>query len=177
MRVILFRTPAPGDTYVSALAEAGYSAASIPALGETLLPSELEGIIARGAGAWEAAIITSRRAAEAWVLAAESCSADLACDWSAIPVWSPGPAVQSVFLRSSLPDHLLLRPAPTAISAAALAPLILAAPPRPRSGGAESRPGYRPYLILTGDKTLPPPHRYAAPRRPHRRARAGVRDV
>jgi uroporphyrinogen-III synthase len=71
MRVILFRTPAPGDTYTSAFAAAGYTATSIPALEDSLLPAALEPVIARGGATWEAAIITSRRAAEAWVLAAE----------------------------------------------------------------------------------------------------------
>ncbi|BEI88517.1 uncharacterized protein CcaverHIS019_0112350 [Cutaneotrichosporon cavernicola] len=170
MRVILFRTPAEGDTYVPALAAAGYSAISIPALSDTLLPTELEGIIRAGGAEWEAAIITSRRAAEAWVLAAKDYRTGglgTEGDWSSVPVWSPGPAVQSVFTRSNVPTHLLPRPAPTAVSAAALAPLILASPPRtlsrnrseekggPDRDGGEERERYKPYLILTGDKTLP----------------------
>lgn len=41
------------------------------------------------------------------------------------------------------------------MSAAALAPLILDAPLRAPSSAASSEGGYRPYLVLTGDKTLP----------------------
>ncbi len=57
--------------------------------------------------------------------------------------------MQSVFEHSTLPAFLRPTAAPTAVSAAALAPLILGAPPRSQSEV------YRPYLVLTGDKTLP----------------------
>ncbi|CAK9784819.1 tetrapyrrole biosynthesis, uroporphyrinogen III synthase [Cutaneotrichosporon oleaginosum] len=158
MRVFLFRKPALGDTYMPAFAAAGYEVTSLPALEDTLLPDALEPVLARGGGAWEAVIITSRRAAEAWIRAADAVAASVGAldePWSAVPVWSPGPAVHSVFAHASLPPAFVPSPAPTAVSAAALAPLILAAPPRSSRSGDAVGAGYRPYLVLAGDKTLP----------------------
>lgn len=161
-RVVLFRTPTPEDTYAPTFASSGYATTEIPALTDHLLPADLRPILARGGEEWEATIITSRRAAEAWVQASRDLpvipeswgeltppSRLTAEPWSNVPVWSPGPAVRAVFDASGLPSSYVPQQASTAVSAAALAPLILAAPPR--SGGG----GYRPYLVLTGDKTLP----------------------
>ncbi|WOO77895.1 Uroporphyrinogen-III synthase [Vanrija pseudolonga] len=151
-RLVLFRTPANGDSYPTTLAR--YAPISVPALADRLLPSALEPVLAAGAGGWEAVVITSRRAAEAWVAAAASVTLPAEAEaeaeaWSSVQVYSPGPAVGSVLDASGLPPALRPSPGPTAISAASLAPLLLSVPPR--DGAA----GYRPYLLLTGDKTLP----------------------
>lgn len=71
-RVILFRTTSKGDTYHPHFVSTGYAPTSLPALADTLLPAPLSDILERGSGEWEAVVITSRRAAQAWVLAARS---------------------------------------------------------------------------------------------------------
>lgn len=75
-RVILFRTPTPNDIYDATFSAAGYDTTSIQALADRLLPDELVPILAAGGREWEAAIITSRRAAEAWILAARRVGAE-----------------------------------------------------------------------------------------------------
>lgn len=69
MDVLLFRTPSESDPYDSTFAAAGYKPRSVQALDDVLLPEGLAPILAAGGGRWEAALITSRRAAEAWCLA------------------------------------------------------------------------------------------------------------
>lgn len=69
MDVLLFRTPSESDPYDAAFASAGYRPRSVQALDDVLLPEGLAPILAAGGGRWEAALITSRRAAEAWCLA------------------------------------------------------------------------------------------------------------
>lgn len=146
-RVALFRTPAVRDSYMTRLA--AYGPTSVPALADRLLPGALEPVIAAGAGEWEAVVITSRRAAEAWVSAAASLALPAAAEaWSKLQVYSPGPSVGRVLDEAGLAPALRPTPGPTAISAKHLAPLLLSAPPRDDTT-------YRPYLILTGDKTLP----------------------
>ncbi|KAL1408500.1 uroporphyrinogen-III synthase [Vanrija albida] len=145
-RLALFRTPAPGDAYHAALSP--YAPTSVPALADRLLPGALGPVLRAGAGGWEAVVITSRRAAEAWAAAAGTTALDAGAEsWSAVSVYSPGPAVGSVLDAACVPTHLRPAPGPTAVSAASLAPLLLSAAPR----GTE----YAAYLLLTGDKTLP----------------------
>lgn len=72
MDVLLFRTPTPEDPYDSAFKEAGYAPRSIQTLDDVLLPEGLAPILAAGGGRWEAVLITSRRAAEAWCRAVEA---------------------------------------------------------------------------------------------------------
>lgn len=69
MEVLLFRTPSEADQYNAAFKSAGYIPRSVQALDDVLLPEGLAPILAAGAGRWEAALITSRRAAEAWCMA------------------------------------------------------------------------------------------------------------
>lgn len=72
MDVLLFRTPSESDPYDAAFAEAGYKPRSVQALDDELLPDGLVPILAAGGGRWEAVLITSRRAAEAWCRAVVS---------------------------------------------------------------------------------------------------------
>jgi hypothetical protein len=67
--VILFRTPTPTDTYPALLSAAGYSSTSVAALTDEISTAQLAPILVTGARQWEGAIVTSRRAADAWVRA------------------------------------------------------------------------------------------------------------
>lgn len=68
-RIVLFRTPTPNDNYVSEFEAKGYTVTSISALDDSLNPSALVPYL--DPERWGGVIITSRRAAEAWVLAAK----------------------------------------------------------------------------------------------------------
>lgn len=64
-----------------------------------------------------------------------------------MPFYAPGGAVASAFESHGLEPTWRPAEGGTAVNAASLAPIILKAPPR--------HDGYGPYLVLTGDKTLP----------------------
>lgn len=66
-RIVLFRTPAPGDSYTAEFGERGYSVTCVPALDDELDPQSL--LPHLDASKWQAVVITSRRAAEVWVKA------------------------------------------------------------------------------------------------------------
>jgi uroporphyrinogen-III synthase len=73
--VYLFKDDSDPGRYAAPLATAGYAARTVPTLQTELLSAPLVPLIAPGGSAWEAVIITSRRAAEAWVQAVEEVEA------------------------------------------------------------------------------------------------------
>lgn len=77
-RIILYKTPPPSqqpDPYLHRFEEAGYATEYIPVLKEEYQVDGLSNLLSRpgDTDGWAGVVITSKRGAEGWVKAAESC--------------------------------------------------------------------------------------------------------
>lgn len=167
--VILFRqpsTPISTDAYLKSFEAACFSPQCIGVLEQALVDIDsLTRVIDKGPDSWAGVIATSTRSGEAWVAGAKLstksqagtigecnsvCGELTAIDWSTMPLYVPGISTAEPFERSGLPINLV----PTLDSA------IRHSPPGSASRLAEfiithTSASDRPFLFLTGDKTLP----------------------